>query len=221
MVMVCNVMGLLYFEFVVDFEWISWIVVVEEMVFNCMLVLGFRLFEEVVSFIKKFGVIVLFGLDVFMLYDIYGFLIEFMLEMVVEIGLQVDEIGFCELMVEQCCCVKVDVVVCKYVYVDLSVYCELVDVGVIEFIGFDELCFQVWILGIFVDGKWVLVVVYGVVGGVGEGQCVEFVLDCILFYVELGGQIVDEGIISGIGFSEVVWVVVIDVQKIVKMFWVY
>lgn len=87
MVMVCNVMGLLYFEFVVDFEWISWIVVVEEMVFNCMLVLGFRLFEEVVSFIKKFGVIVLFGLDVFMLYDIYGFLIEFMLEMVVEIGL--------------------------------------------------------------------------------------------------------------------------------------
>ncbi|MCY0611276.1 alanine--tRNA ligase-related protein, partial [Klebsiella pneumoniae] len=75
--------------------------VAEETAFNRTLASGSRLFEEVASSTKKSGATVLSGSDAFTLHDTYGSPIELTLEMAAETGLQVDEIGFRELMAEQ------------------------------------------------------------------------------------------------------------------------
>lgn len=108
--------------------------------------------------------------------------------MAAETGLQVDEIGFRELMAEQRRRAKADAAARKHAHADLSAYRELVDAGATEFTGFDELRSQARILGIFVDGKRVPVVAHGVAGGAGEGQRVELVLDRTPLYAESGGR---------------------------------
>ncbi|WP_458722170.1 alanine--tRNA ligase-related protein, partial [Mycobacterium tuberculosis] len=157
----------------------------------------------------------------FTLHDTYGFPIELTLEMAAETGLQVDEIGYRELMAEQRRRAKADAAARKHAHADLSAYRELVDAGATEFTGFDELRSQARILGIFVDGKRVPVVAHGVAGGAGEGQRVELVLDRTPLYAESGGQIADEGTISGTGSSEAARAAVTDVQKIAKTLWVH
>ncbi|CKS07885.1 alanyl-tRNA synthetase [Mycobacterium tuberculosis] len=221
MATVRNAMGPSYPELVADFERISRIAVAEETAFNRTLASGSRLFEEVASSTKKSGATVLSGSDAFTLHDTYGFPIELTLEMAAETGLQVDEIGFRELMAEQRRRAKADAAARKHAHADLSAYRELVDAGATEFTGFDELRSQARILGIFVDGKRVPVVAHGVAGGAGEGQRVELVLDRTPLYAESGGQIADEGTISGTGSSEAARAAVTDVQKIAKTLWVH
>lgn len=221
MATVRNAMGPSYPELVADFERISRIAVAEETAFNRTLASGSRLFEEVASSTKKSGATVLSGSDAFTLHDTYGFPIELTLEMAAETGLQVDEIGFRELMAEQRRRAKADAAARKHAHADLSAYRELVDAGATEFTGFDELRSQARILGIFVDGKRVPVVAHGVAGGAGEGQRVELVLDRTPLYAESGGQIADEGTISGTGSSEAARAAITDVQKIAKTLWVH
>src|SRR3984957_10321431 len=132
--------------------------------FNRTLQSGSRLFEEVAGATKSSGATVLSGSDAFTLHDTYGFPIELTLEMAAEADLQVDELGFRELMAEQRRRAKADAAARKHAHADLTAYRELVDAGPTEFTGFDELTSQARILGIFVDGKRVPVVAHG-----GEG----------------------------------------------------
>ncbi len=217
MATVRDAMGPSYPELVADFDRIRRIAVAEETAFNRTLQSGSRLFEEVAGATKSSGATVLSGSDAFTLHDTYGFPIELTLEMAAEAGLQVDELGFRELMAEQRRRAKADAAARKHAHADLSAYRELVDAGPTEFTGFNELTSEARILGIFVDGKRVPVVAHGTEGA----DRVELVLDRTPLYAESGGQVADAGTISGTGSNESARAAVTDVQKIAKTLWVH
>ena len=220
MATVRDAMGPSYPELVADFDRINRIAVAEETAFNRTLQSGSRLFEEVAGATKASGASVLSGSDAFTLHDTYGFPIELTLEMAAEADLQVDELGFRELMAEQRSRAKADAAARKHAHADLTAYRELVDAGPTEFTGFDELTSQARILGIFVDGKRVPVVAHGTEESAGVDR-VELVLDRTPLYAESGGQVADAGTISGTGSSETAKAAVTDVQKIAKTLWVH
>ncbi|MFZ1177904.1 MAG: alanine--tRNA ligase [Mycobacterium sp.] len=217
MATVRDAMGPSYPELVADFDRIRRIAVAEETAFNRTLVSGSRLFDEVAGATKAVGATAISGSDAFTLHDTYGFPIELTLEMASEAGLQVDEIGFRELMAEQRRRAKADAAARKHAHADLTAYRELVDAGPTEFTGFDELTSEAKILGIFVDGKRVPVVTHGTNGA----HRVELVLDRTPLYAESGGQIADVGTISGTGAGESARAAVTDVQKVAKTLWVH
>ena len=212
-----DAMGPSYPELVVDFDRIRRIAVAEETAFNRTLTSGSKLFEEVAGATKASGATVVSGSDAFTLHDTYGFPIELTLEMAAETGLQVDEIGFRELMAEQRRRAKADAAARKHAHADLSAYRELVDAGPTEFTGFDELTSEAKILGIFVDGKRVPVVAHESQGA----DRAELVLDRTPLYAESGGQVADTGTVTGTGAGESAKAAVTDVQKIAKTLWVH
>ncbi|MGV0580960.1 alanine--tRNA ligase [Mycolicibacterium elephantis] len=218
MATVRDAMGPSYPELVNDFERIQRIAVAEETAFNRTLASGSRLFEEAASATKASGATVLSGADAFTLHDTYGFPLELTLEMAAEAGLSVDEEGFRGLMAEQRARAKADAAARKQAHMDLSAYRELVDTGPTEFTGFDELTSEARILGIFVDGRRVPVVNHETSA---ESDNVELILDRTPFYAESGGQIADEGSITGTGASVSAKAAVTDVQKIAKTLWTH
>ncbi len=221
MTTVRDAMGPSYPELVADFDRIKRIAVAEETAFNRTLASGSKLFDEVVGATKTAGGAVVSGSDAFTLHDTYGFPIELTLEMASEAGLQVDEIGFRELMAQQRRRAKADAAARKHAHADLSAYRELVDAGPTEFTGFTELVSEAKVLGIFVDGKRVPVVAHGAQREKDGAHQVELVLDRTPLYAESGGQIADEGTISGTGSGESARAAVTDVQKIAKTLWVH
>ncbi|MCF6386076.1 alanine--tRNA ligase [Mycobacterium sp. MBM] len=206
-----------YPELATDFDRIQRIAVAEETAFNRTLASGSKLFDDAARATKASGVDKLSGRDAFTLHDTYGFPIELTLEMAAEADLSVDEEGFRALMAEQRQRAKADAAARKQAHTDLSAYRELVDAGPTEFTGFDELSSQAKILGIFVDGKRVPVVSHEA----ALGQQVELILDRTPFYAESGGQIADEGSITGTGASATAKAAVGDVQKIAKTLWAH
>ena len=214
-------MGPSYPELVTDFDRISRIAVAEETAFNRTLAAGSKLFEDAADATKKSGASVLSGNDAFTLHDTYGFPIDLTLEMAAEAGLRVDEEGFRGLMAEQRQRAKADAVSRKQAHADLSAYRDLVDGGPTEFTGFDELSSQARILGIFVDGKRVPVVSHTGGGAGAETPNVELILNRTPFYAESGGQIADEGTVTGTGASGTAKAAVTDVQKIAKTLWAH
>ncbi|MCX2930328.1 alanine--tRNA ligase [Mycobacterium sp. CVI_P3] len=223
MITVRDAMGPSYPELVSDFDRIQRIAVAEETAFNRTLVSGSKLFEEAAAATKSAGKTVLGGSDAFTLHDTYGFPIELTLEMAAEAGLSVDELGFRELMAEQRRRAKADAAARKHAHADLSAFRDLVDAHPTEFTGFDELTSEARILGIFVDGKRVPVVVHRprVHSESPPPERVEIVLDRTPLYAESGGQIADAGWISGTGGSGSAKAAVTDVQKIAKTLWVH
>jgi alanyl-tRNA synthetase len=217
MATVRDAMGPSYPELAADFDRIRRIAVAEETAFNRTLAAGSKLFDEVAGTTKSSGAKAISGSDAFTLHDTYGFPIELTLEMASEAGLRVDEVGFRELMAEQRRRAKADADARKHAHADLSAYRELVDAGPTEFTGFDELSSEARILGIFVDGKRVPVVTHGAEGA----DRVELVLDRTPLYAESGGQIADEGTISGTGAGGSARAAVTDVQKIAKTLWAH
>jgi alanyl-tRNA synthetase len=212
-------MGPSYPELVKDFDRIHRIAVAEEVAFNRTLASGSRLFEDAAEATRAAGKSTLSGTDAFTLHDTYGFPLELTLEMAAEAGLSVDEEGFRGLMAEQRQRAKADAAARKQAHSDLSAYRDLVDDGPTEFTGFDELTSEARILGIFVDGKRVPVVGHDAKGSAGSR--VEFILDRTPFYAESGGQIADEGAITGAGGSSAAKAAVTDVQKIAKTLWAH
>jgi alanyl-tRNA synthetase len=217
MTTVRDAMGPSYPELVTDFDRIHRIAVAEETAFNRTLASGSRLFDEAARATKASGATVLSGTDAFTLHDTYGFPLELTLEMAAESGLSVDEEGFRGLMAEQRQRAKADAAARKQAHADLSEYRDLVDAGPTEFTGFNELSSEAKILGIFVDGKRVPVVTHGTNGA----DRVELILDRTPFYAESGGQIADEGSITGAGASGSAKAAVSDVQKIAKTLWAH
>jgi alanyl-tRNA synthetase len=219
MATVRDAMGPSYPELVTDFARITRIAEAEEAAFNRTLASGSRLFEEAARTTKALGATVLSGSDAFTLHDTYGFPIDLTLEMAAEAGLAVDEAGFRKLMAEQRDRAKADAAARKHAHADLTAYRELVDAGPTEFTGFNELASEAKVLGIFVDGKRVPVVAHN--PEMQAAERVELILDRTPLYAESGGQIADEGTITGTGAGATAKAAVTDVQKIAKTLWTH
>ena len=111
--------------------------------------------------------------------------------MAAEAGLSVDEEGFRSLMAEQRRRAKEDAQARKHAHADLSVYKEFVDEHPTEFTGFTELNSEATVLALLQGGVRIPTAT--------AGQDVEVILDRSPLYAESGGQIADQGSLTGGG----------------------
>jgi alanyl-tRNA synthetase len=193
-----------YPELVTDFGRISQVAYAEEEAFRRTLTAGTTIFDVAVRETKAGGAHQLEGAKAFQLHDTYGFPIDLTIEMAAEQGLNVDTEGFRSLMKEQRERAKADARAKKAGHADTSGYRELREKGVTEFTGYQELTTDSQVRGLLREGA--------VAQFAEQGETVEVVLEKTPFYAESGGQIADEGLITGDGLK----LKVLDVQRPVK-----
>ncbi|GAB3589065.1 alanine--tRNA ligase [Angustibacter peucedani] len=186
-----------------DFGRISAAAYAEEEAFRRTLAAGTTILDTAVRDVKQSGQGTLGGDKAFQLHDTFGFPIDLTLEMAAEQGVDVDEVGFRQLMTEQRERAKADARAKKTGHVDTSAYRALAD-GLgrpVEFTGYDEVVSESRVSGLLVGGVPAPSAV--------QGDEVEIVLDRTPFYAEGGGQLADAGRIELDGAV----VEVSDVQK--------
>ncbi|MEU8223978.1 alanine--tRNA ligase [Kribbella sp. NPDC048915] len=193
-----------YPELVTDFGRISQVAYAEEEAFRRTLTAGTTIFDVAVKETKASGAHQLEGRKAFQLHDTYGFPIDLTIEMAAEQGLNVDTEGFRALMKEQRERAKADARAKKAGHADTSGYRQLREKGVTEFTGYQELVSDSEVRGLLREGA--------VADFAEQGETVEVVLEKTPFYAESGGQIADEGLITGDGLK----LKVLDVQRPVK-----
>ncbi len=139
---------------------------------------------------KRSGGHVLSGDRAFALHDTYGFPIDLTLEMAAEQGLEVDEVGFRDLMNEQRDRAKADAAAKKGGHVNTTAYRQVADAlgQPVEFTGYHEVVSEGAVRGLVRDGD--------TVSSARAGDEVELVLDRTPFYAEGGGQLADQGTIE-------------------------
>ncbi|MGC4112655.1 MAG: alanine--tRNA ligase [Nocardioides sp.] len=183
-------MGETYHELFRDWERISQVAYAEEDAFRQTLRAGTTIFDQATAEVKQSGGHVLSGERAFALHDTYGFPIDLTLEMASEQGLEVDEVGFRELMGEQRQRAKEDARAKKGAHANTAAYRTVADLlgGAVDFTGYREVVGDGSLRGIVRDGE--------VVDSAREGDDVELVLDRTPFYAEGGGQLADQGVIE-------------------------
>ncbi|RFB17626.1 alanine--tRNA ligase [Bacillus sp. HNG] len=194
-------------EIMVDFypevkektEFIQKVVKTEEERFHETLHDGLAILSTVIQKEKAKGSDTIAGVDVFRLYDTYGFPVELTEEYAEEEGMKVDHDGFereMENQRERARSARQDV---DSMQVQSGVLGEIKIES--TFVGYDELEAQSTVLVIVKDGE--------VVEKANEGEEIQLILDKTPFYAESGGQIADEGTIE----NEKTRLIVKDVQK--------
>jgi alanyl-tRNA synthetase len=183
-------MGETYTELHRDWERISQIAYAEEDAFRQTLRSGTTIFDQAAAQVRQSGGTRISGDRAFALHDTYGFPIDLTLEMAAEQGLEVDEVGFRDLMGEQRQRAKDDARSKKGGHVNTAAYRQVADdVGrAVDFTGYREVVSEGAVRGIVRDGE--------VVPSAREGDDVELVLDRTPFYAEGGGQLADQGVIE-------------------------
>jgi alanyl-tRNA synthetase len=183
-------MGETYSELHRDWERISQIAYAEEDAFRQTLRAGTTIFDQAAEQVKQSGGTTLGGDRAFALHDTYGFPIDLTLEMAAEQGLEVDEVGFRDLMNQQRQRAKEDARSKKGGHVNTAAYRQVADdIGrAVDFTGYREVVSEGAVRGIVRDGE--------VVPSAREGDEVELVLDRTPFYAEGGGQLADQGVIE-------------------------
>jgi alanyl-tRNA synthetase len=162
---------------------------------------------------KSEGSRTLAGEQAFQLHDTYGFPIDLTLEMAAEQGLEVDREGFTRLMQEQRDRAKADAKSKKLAHANTEVWKELRAMGATDWRAYTDLTTESKVVGLVVDGEQV--------EELEPGQRGQVVLDRTPFYAESGGQIADEGSITGTAASGTAKAAVTDVQKIAKTLWAH
>jgi alanyl-tRNA synthetase len=183
-------MGETYTELHRDWDRISQVAYAEEEAFRQTLKAGTQIFDLAATQVKQSGGHVLSGDRAFALHDTYGFPIDLTLEMAAEQGLEVDQVGFRDLMDQQRQRAKADAASKKGAHVNTTAYRKVADdLGrPVEFTGYREVVSEGSVRGLLWGGE--------VVEEVREGDDVELVLDRTPFYAEGGGQLADQGIIE-------------------------
>jgi alanyl-tRNA synthetase len=160
----------------------------EEERFIATLDQGLPILNDMIEKVKVSGRTVLAGVDVFKLYDTYGFPMDLMTEACREQGMTVDESGFEAAIEEQRTRAR------KTGGFEQETarpaVTELVKrVGATTFVGYDRLESESILLAILKGEQ--------VVKEAAEGDEVEVVLDVTPFYAEGGGQVGDRGTLAG------------------------
>jgi alanyl-tRNA synthetase len=173
-----------------DWERIAQVAYAEEDAFRQTLKAGTQIFDVATAQVKQAGGYTLSGERAFALHDTYGFPIDLTLEMAAEQGLEVDEIGFRELMDQQRQRAQQDARAKKGGHVNTTAYRHIADelARPVEFTGYREVVSEGSVRGLLWGGE--------VVEAAREGDDVELVLDRTPFYAEGGGQLADQGVIE-------------------------
>ncbi len=183
-------MGETYADLHHDWERISQIAYAEEDAFRQTLRSGTTIFDQAAAHVKESGGTTLGGDQAFALHDTYGFPIDLTLEMAAEQGLDVDEVGFRDLMDQQRQRARDDAQSKKGGHANTAAYRQVADAlgSPVDFTGYREIVSDGSLRGIVRGGE--------VVDSAREGDDVELVLDRTPFYAEGGGQLADRGVIE-------------------------
>ncbi|MEE6160608.1 alanine--tRNA ligase [Cylindrospermopsis raciborskii G7] len=151
---------------------------------------GEKLLGEIIQEVKKQGLTVISGESAFTLYDTYGFPLELTQEIAQEQNLRVDVEGFNTEMHKQ-----IERGKAAHETIDLTVQGSLdklaEHIHSTEFIGYEKLAITAKIAVLLVEGI--------AQAAAPAGTNVQIVLDKTPFYAESGGQVGDQGYISGDG----------------------
>src|SRR5437867_12104100 len=167
-------------------EYVARVIKTEEERFAAMVTVGLQRLEEVISQTAKSGKNVIPGVEIFKLYDTFGFPLDFTKEIADEKSMQLDMDGFEAELEKQRERARQS---WKGDETAVSpVYEKFVEKGGIPFLGYDAIRSTSRIAGILVNGM--------PVDSVGGGQTAEIILDETPFYAESGGQVGDTGTLT-------------------------
>lgn len=172
---------------------IAQVVDLEERRFGRTLEQGSDLLEQEIGCTKRSGGKELSGEVAFELYDTYGFPVELTEEMCSEAGLSVDQKGFAQAMERQKERARAS---SKQTCATMgsNAYTELADrQGPTVFLGYETEEARGTVLALLRDGV--------LLDRAEEGETAEVVLDRTPFYAERGGQVGDQGALSGEGLE--------------------
>jgi alanyl-tRNA synthetase len=183
-------MGETYADLHRDWDRISQVAYAEEDAFRQTLRSGTTIFDQAAAAVKESGGTTLSGDRAFALHDTYGFPIDLTLERASEQGLEVDEVGFRDLMDQQRRRAREDARSKKGGHVNTAAYRQVADALAhpVDFTGYREVVSEGVVRGLVHDGE--------VVASAREGDEIELVLDRTPFYAEGGGQLADHGLIE-------------------------
>lgn len=180
-------------------EFIGKVIRNEEERFHETLNEGLAILTDIIEKAKSTGKKTIAGVDVFRLYDTYGFPVELTEEYAQDAGLAIDHHGFekeMELQRERARKARQETGSMQVQGGDLGEFTVSS-----TFVGYDTLETNAKIIGIFKDGK--------LISSANQGEEIQLILDQTPFYAESGGQIADRGTITAEGLV----IEVLDVQK--------
>lgn len=169
-------------------EYVARVIRTEEERFSAMAAVGLQKLEGVIQQLSKASKDVIPGLEIFKLYDTYGFPLDFTKEIADEKSMRLDMEGFNAELEKQRERArqswKGDETAVN------PVYERFVQNGGAQFLGYQAVQSTSRVAGIFVDGALVDSVE-------GRGTTAEVILDRTPFYAESGGQVGDIGTVTG------------------------
>ncbi|HYM68211.1 MAG TPA: alanine--tRNA ligase [bacterium] len=186
---VIAVMGDAYPEVVQQRSYIHDVLGAEEARFERTLDAGLERLDALIAETRARGGSSLPGVEVFRLYDTYGFPPDLTRDVAREHGMELDEAEFSSEMERQRERSR-GALAFKFDAPDRTAYGELRDAGTeTEFVGYDTLEAEGRVLALLAGGRRV--------SAVDAGQDVEIVCDRTPFYAEAGGQVGDTGELRG------------------------
>ncbi|MDA1477380.1 alanine--tRNA ligase [Bacillus changyiensis] len=196
---VAEIMAAFYSEVKEKAEFIAKVIKTEEERFHETLNEGLAILSEVIQKERAKGSSVISGVDVFKLYDTYGFPVELTEEYAEDEGMQVDHAGFEHEMTKQRDRARQARQDIRSMQIQGGVLRDLTIES--EFVGYATLQSDTKVATVLQNGE--------LVEEVHEGKTVQLILEKTPFYAESGGQIGDKGWVK----SEEVTVRITDVKK--------
>ena len=160
----------------------------EEAKFNKTIDQGLSILASMEEELAAKNAKVLVGADAFKLYDTYGFPLDLTKEILEEKGYEVDEEGFKAAMDEQRKAAREARKTTNYMGADATVYDEIDPAITSEFIGYDRLTAESRVTVLTTDTE--------ITEAIVDGQHGTVIVEQTPFYVTMGGQEGDTGIIS-------------------------
>jgi alanyl-tRNA synthetase len=171
-------------------EYVARVIKTEEERFAAMVTVGLQKLEEVIAQLAKAGKGVIPGIEIFKLYDTYGFPLDFTKEIADEKSMQLDMEGFEAELEKQRERARQSWKGDEEAASPL--YQNFVEKGGTQFLGYQAVRSPARLIGILVNGALVNSVE-------GHGTTAEVILNETPFYAESGGQIGDTGTLASPG----------------------
>jgi alanyl-tRNA synthetase len=175
-----------YPELVSSREYVARVIKTEEDRFAAMVTVGLQRLEEVIGQIQKSGKDTIPGIEIFKLYDTFGFPLDFTKEIADEKSMKLDMEGFNAELEKQRERARQS---WKGDEAVSPLYKQFVDKGGTQFLGYHAVQSTARVIAILVEGKLVDFIE-------GTGKPAEIILNETPFYAESGGQVGDAGTLT-------------------------